>query len=49
MVWIDQKVEGNVLVRFKSANVAAKVKDIMNNRKFSDRTVNILINFYFQV
>jgi RNA-binding protein 39 len=39
MVWIDQKLEGNVLVVFKSVHVAVKVKEIMNNRKFSDRTV----------
>jgi len=33
-------MEGNVIVVFKQVNVATKVKDIMNNRKFSDRTVN---------
>lgn len=32
-----------MIVVFKSANVAAKVKDIMNNRKFSDRTVIMLL------
>jgi hypothetical protein len=43
MVWVDEKVEGNVLVLFKQEAAAMKVKTIMNMRKFGEKTV---LSFY---
>lgn len=39
LVWVDQKVEGNILVLFKQESVAMQVKTIMNLRKFGDKTI----------